>query len=289
MKQHIVRIALGLALMLAVRRPCRRFLQYRPDHQAGQHHLRRAARAHHARRGGPAHRHPRHRRAQPGQDRARALALAPRQDFRTAEQACSMSTASSSSASTWCSPSRTKVRACRCSTRLAKGELKGVGAVPVGAQRPAPGTRLRRHVSPKTIKGRPVVLGYYFNSEANAMQSGAVPRAGAARGDVPGPQHRLHAAGRAMAATCRSFRPTRPMPGTSIRWSTPTACRGECRCLPNSDGAYYEALSLAMIRVLAGYPKVEPGFASGRARQYGLLAAWNGSRSARSPSRWTIT
>jgi adenylate cyclase len=34
--------------------------------------------------------------------------------------------------------------------------------------------------------------------------------------------------------------------------------------LAEYDGAYYEALSLAMIRVLAGYPKVEPGFASER-------------------------
>jgi len=34
--------------------------------------------------------------------------------------------------------------------------------------------------------------------------------------------------------------------------------------LAEFHGAYYEALSLAMIRVLAGYPKVEPGFASER-------------------------
>ncbi len=63
----------------------------------------------------------------------------------------------------------------------------------------------------KFIRGRPVVLGYYFSSEENAVESGALPEPVLPAGTFAG-----------------------PTPGTPIPWSTRTACRGACRCSKNS-------------------------------------------------------
>ena len=113
----------------------------------------------------------------------------------------------------------------------------------------------------KTIKGRPVVLGYYFNSDENAVQSGAIPKPVLAEGAFEGRNIRFTTwrgyggnlpEFQAVAANAGHFNPLVDPDGVSRR----------VPMLAEYHGAYYEALSLAMVRVLAGYPKVEPGFAS---------------------------
>jgi len=115
----------------------------------------------------------------------------------------------------------------------------------------------------KTIKGRPVVLGYYFSSEENAVRSGAIPEPVLPRGAFQGRPVSFTAwqgfggnlpEFQANAANAGHFNPLVDADGVSRR----------VPMLAQYDGAYYEALSLAMIRVLAGYPKVEPGIAPGR-------------------------
>ena len=119
--------------------------------------------------------------------------------------------------------------------KLAKRQAASdVAAVSVGAQRTAAAARLRRHVSRRRSRGRPVVLGYYFNSDEDARAVRRPPRAGAARGHVRRAATSASPPGTATAAICRSSRPTPPAPATSIRWSTPTACRGACRCWSNT-------------------------------------------------------
>ena len=102
-----------------------------------------------------------------------------------------------------------------------------------------------------SLKGRPVVLGYYFNRRG---ARGAAPTrcpppvlpkgTFAGRNIESGAVSRLHR----QPAGCTSR--TRPRPATSTRWSTSTACRAACRCCSSSTAQYYEALSLAMVRTL---------------------------------------
>ena len=70
-KQHIVRIVLGLAITLFFIGHAARFYHVGVHHPARQHHLRRAPAADHARQGRRAHRHPRHRREEPAARSAR--------------------------------------------------------------------------------------------------------------------------------------------------------------------------------------------------------------------------
>lgn len=115
----------------------------------------------------------------------------------------------------------------------------------------------------KFVKGRPIVLGYYFSSEDNAVQSGSIPApvlpAGTFSGrsiaftswkgyggNLPEFQENIANAGH--------FNPVVDEDGVSRR----------VPMLGEFQGNYYESLSLAMVRVLLSYPKVVPGFPSDR-------------------------
>src|SRR5471030_2958144 len=146
--------------------------------------------------------------------------------------------------------------------KLAKGRLKNVGQFQSALNELRPELDYDG-IFAKTLKGRPVVLGYYFNSEENAVQSGAIPEPVLPKGIFQGRNI--------------SFTTWRGFGGNLPEFQASAASAGHFNPLVDSDGvsrrvpmlaeyrgAYYEALSLAIIRVLAGYPKVEPGFASDR-------------------------
>ncbi len=143
--------------------------------------------------------------------------------------------------------------------KLAQGRLKGVGPFQSALKELTPQLDYDA-IFANTLKGRPVVLGYYFNSEESAVQSGAIPKPVLAEGAFKGrnirfttwrgyggnlPEFQANAAGGG------HFNPLVDADGVSRR----------VPMLAEYHGAYYEALSLAVIRVLAGYPPVEPGFA----------------------------
>jgi adenylate cyclase len=144
--------------------------------------------------------------------------------------------------------------------KLAKGKLRDVGQFQSALSELRPELDYDG-IFAKTLKGRPIVLGYYFNSEEDAVQSGAIPEPVLPKGTFQGrnisfttwrgyggnlPEFQ------ASAANAGHFNPLVDADGVSRR----------VPMLAEYHGAFYEALSLAMIRVLAGYPKVEPGFAS---------------------------
>jgi len=146
--------------------------------------------------------------------------------------------------------------------RLAKGKLRNVGQFQSALNELRPELDYDG-IFAKTLKGRPIVLGYYFNSEEDAVQSGAIPEPVLPKGTFQGrnigwttwrgyggnlPEFQ------ASAANAGHFNPLVDADGVSRR----------VPMLAEYHGAFYESLSLAMIRVLAGYPKVEPGFASDR-------------------------
>ncbi|MGP1678102.1 MAG: CHASE2 domain-containing protein [Burkholderiales bacterium] len=145
--------------------------------------------------------------------------------------------------------------------QLAKGKLKDVGQFQSALKELRPQLDYDG-IMAQTLKGRPVVLGYYFNHE-EAVRSGAIPKpvlaAEAFQGRNIGFTSWQGYGGnlaefQANAANAGHFNPLVDADGVSRR----------VPMLAEFHGAYYEALSLAMVRVLAGYPKVEPGFASER-------------------------
>ncbi|MBI2313384.1 MAG: adenylate/guanylate cyclase domain-containing protein [Betaproteobacteria bacterium] len=126
------------------------------------------------------------------------------------------------------------------------------------------------------IKGRPVILGYYFSTaEGGGTQSttsGALPQPVLAPGTFQGrpiaftiwdgyggnlPELMAAAAG------AGHFNPLTDFDGVTRR----------VPMLAEYQGAYYESLSLAMVRALLGFPPVTPGLVSdpGAAKDYGGL------------------
>ena len=146
--------------------------------------------------------------------------------------------------------------------KLAKGKLKDVAQfqTALGDLRPELDYD---GIFAKTLKGRPVVLGYYFNSEEDAVQSGAIPEPVLPKGTFQG-RNISFTTWRGYGANLPEFQAAAANAGHFNPLVDPDGVSRRVPMLAEYHGAYYEALSLAMVRVLAGYPKVEPGIAPGR-------------------------
>lgn len=137
------------------------------------------------------------------------------------------------------------------------------------------------------LKGRPVVMGYYFTSDAQGRVTGQLPApvmgrealAGRAIRSTPWTGHGANIAPLAQAAPAAGF--FNAVPGGD----------GVVRSLPllaEFQGAYYESLALAMFRQWTGQPAVEPGFPAERVvgRDYAALESVvlrQGARTLRIP------
>ena len=113
----------------------------------------------------------------------------------------------------------------------------------------------------RAIKGKPVVLGYYFNSDKDARRIAAIPEPVLPKGTFSGKNNAITSwAGyggniaqfQASAATAGHINSMPDFDGVVRR----------VPLLAEFDGAYYEALSLAVVRTLLGSPKVELGYPS---------------------------
>jgi len=128
----------------------------------------------------------------------------------------------------------------------------------------------------KFIRGRPVVLGYYFSSEEKATESGALPEPVLPAGTF---------AGRAIAFTTwkgyggvlPEFQASAANTGHTNPLVDPDGVSRRVPMLEEFKGGYYEALSLAVVRLYVGMqeaarsnskivtlPKVIPGFPPAR-------------------------
>jgi adenylate cyclase len=150
---------------------------------------------------------------------------------------------------------------------LAQGELKDVPAFQEALRELRP--RLDNDLQlAHALKGRPVVLGYYLNSDQNAKRIAAIPDPVLPKGTFQGrnipfttwvgyggnlPQLLEN------AASAGHFNPLTDADGVVRR----------VPMIAELDGAYYEALSLAVVRTILGFPKVEPGYAPDRFLQRG--------------------
>ena len=110
-----------------------------------------------------------------------------------------------------------------------------------------------------TLRGRPVVLGYYFSSLINAEKSGALPAPVFEPGSFQGrPVQVVPWKGfggnlkplQEAAASAGHFNPLVDFDGNSRR----------VPMIVEHDGAYFESLSLAVVRTLLGHAKLQPGY-----------------------------
>jgi adenylate cyclase len=117
----------------------------------------------------------------------------------------------------------------------------------------------------KAMRGRPVVLGYYFSNEERAARVNAIPEAVLPRGSFAGRDTRITswsgytgnlAAYQKNAAAAGHFNPVVDDDGVTRR----------VPMLLEFEGAYYESLSLAVVRTYIAlhdngrFPAVEPGY-----------------------------
>lgn len=111
----------------------------------------------------------------------------------------------------------------------------------------------------QTLKGRPVVLGYYFSREHHAKHRGVLPAPTFPPGLFAGRDHSFLSWGgyganlpelQAAAAGAGHFNPIIDADGSSRR----------VPLLVEYQGAYYESLSLAVIRQWLGATRMIPGF-----------------------------
>jgi adenylate cyclase len=111
----------------------------------------------------------------------------------------------------------------------------------------------------ETLKGRPVILGYYLSGRSDGVSSRRSAAARAAGRQLHRAQHPLHRLGLLRRQSGRvpeggsvggHFNPLVDFDGISRRVPLIAEYKGE----------YYEALSLAMVRALLGQPKVAPWF-----------------------------
>ena len=151
--------------------------------------------------------------------------------------------------------------------QMAQGALKDVPAFQQALREMRP--RLDNDgLFAQAIKGKPVVLGYYLNSDKDAKRIAAIPEPVLPRGTFQGrniPFTNWIGYGGNLpeflknAAAAGHFNPITDADGVVRR----------VPIIAELDGAYYEALSLAVVRTILGFPKVEPGYAPDRFLQRG--------------------
>jgi len=142
--------------------------------------------------------------------------------------------------------------------QLAQGELKDQPGFAGRIEQLAPVLDYDAQFA-RALARRPVVLGYYFTSDRDAVRSGVLPAPVMRREDLRGRPIRftswngyganIEPLAKA-APTAGFFNPIPDIDG-SIR-SVPL--------LAEYGDAFYESLALAVFRVLTGQPQVEPGF-----------------------------
>ena len=143
--------------------------------------------------------------------------------------------------------------------KLAKGKLREAGAFQSALKELRPELDYDG-IFADTLKGRPVVLGYYFNSDENAVQSGALAKPVLTEGAFQGKKIRF-TTWRGYTGNLPEFQANAASAGHFNPLVDPDGVSRRVPMLAEFHGSYYEALSLAVIRVLAGSPPVEPGFA----------------------------
>lgn len=111
----------------------------------------------------------------------------------------------------------------------------------------------------KSLEKRPVVMGYYFTSDRDGRTSGALPAPVMQKDALHGRPIKF-TSWNGFGSNIEQLAKAAPAGGF---FNSITEGDGVVRSIPlvaEYKGHYYESLSLAMFRMLAGNPQVEPGF-----------------------------
>ena len=114
------------------------------------------------------------------------------------------------------------------------------------------------------MQGRPVVLGYYFNSEARAVRVNAIPKPVLPAGSFEGRRAEFHQ-WQGYTGNLPPYVQSAAAAGHITQLSDADGVLRRLPLLVEFDGAYYEAFSLAVFRTLlarslGAAPAIEPGF-----------------------------
>ncbi|HEY4372559.1 MAG TPA: CHASE2 domain-containing protein [Burkholderiales bacterium] len=111
----------------------------------------------------------------------------------------------------------------------------------------------------KSMQGKPVVLGYYLSTEKNAEKSGALPQPVLPAGTFKGKQIQFYQwVGH--GGNLKQFQDAAMSAGLFNPYIDEDGVVRRVPMLSEYGGQYYESLSLAMFRALLGSPKIEPGY-----------------------------
>ncbi len=154
---------------------------------------------------------------------------------------------------------------------LAHGPLKDDPAFERAYQRMRPGLD-NDAMFARAMKGRPVVLGYYLNSAEDAKRIAAIPPPTLPKGAFAG-RNIAFTVWNGYGGNLKEFVDSAAAAGHFNPLIDPDGVVRRVPLLVELDGAYYEALSLAMVRTLLGFPKIVPELTRGGALQkdYGGL------------------
>jgi len=151
--------------------------------------------------------------------------------------------------------------------QLAQGQLKEVPAFQQAFRDMRP--RLDNDgLFAQAIKGKPVVLGYYLNSDKDAKRIAAIPEPVLPKGTFQG-RNIPFTTWIGYGGNLSQFLKNAAAAGHFNPLTDPDGVVRRVPMIAELDGAYYEALSLAVVRTILGFPKVEPGYAPDRFLQRG--------------------
>jgi len=120
----------------------------------------------------------------------------------------------------------------------------------------------------KAMKGRPVVLGYYLSNERGSRRIASIPEPVLPKGMFTG-RNIYFTSWVGYGGNLVEFQKSAANAGHFNPFTDPDGIVRRVPMLAELDGAYYEALSLAVVRTLLGFPKVEPGYTEGGVMQGG--------------------
>jgi len=151
--------------------------------------------------------------------------------------------------------------------QLAQGQLKEVPAFQQALREIRP--RLDNDgLFAQAIKGKPVVLGYYLNSDKDAKRIAAIPEPVLPKGTFQG-RNIPFTSWIGYGGNLAELQKNAAAAGHFNPLTDPDGVVRRVPMIAELDGAYYEALSLAVVRTILGFPDVEPGYAPDRFLQRG--------------------
>ena len=142
---------------------------------------------------------------------------------------------------------------------LAAGELRGDAAFQ-SALRGLRGALDYDRRFAESLRGRPVVLGYYFNNSGDkSHRSGMLPEPAIAAGTFSG-KNIAFTTWNGYGGNLPEIQKNAGHAGHFLPGVDHDGISRRVPMLVEYEGAYYEALSLAMVRVLLGNPPIVPGY-----------------------------